>query len=87
MDKLLVIIPQIELQKGFCNFCIKGASEMTQVYYFMSQNPDVLSKLLRRENSKILCIFDLDSFQNVENKININSCLSIANSVDRKSVV
>jgi len=79
---MLLVIPSIDLKSGKCKDCICSTLPMIEHYSDLSQNPEQLSQLFRRENSKSLHINDIDSLNNEPNQNNIDTILRIKNSVE-----
>ncbi len=79
---MLLVIPSMDLMNGICKDCICSNVPMTNHYSMLSDNPDELSQLLRRENAKSLHINDLDSLSGKPNKKNIDTLLRINDSVE-----
>jgi phosphoribosylformimino-5-aminoimidazole carboxamide ribotide isomerase len=80
MNKMLLIIPHIELSDGRCNHCIQATPGKEQLYESFSKHPLELAKLWRRENAKTLQITDNDSYE--VGTIQRHLILLLAQSVD-----
>ena len=79
---MFLVIPEIVLEDGHCSYCIQGESGMEKHYEKLSDNPDKLCQLWRRENAKALHIVDLDSYRGLDNSQNIELLKYISKSVD-----
>jgi phosphoribosylformimino-5-aminoimidazole carboxamide ribotide isomerase len=79
---MFLVIPELVLEDGHCSYCIQGESGMEKHYLTLSDNPDQLCKLWRRENAKALHVVDLDSYRGKDNSKNIELLEYIINSVD-----
>ena len=65
---MLLVIPSIELHEGRCIFCISGEAGTEKYYEDITNHPDNLIKLLRKENAKSILIYDMDSFSDPAHK-------------------
>jgi len=65
---MLLVIPSIELHEGRCIFCISGETGTEKYYEDITNHPDNLCKLLRKENAKSILIYDIDSFTDPKSK-------------------
>jgi len=79
---MILIIPSLQLTEGSCTYCIKGDVGTESYYKRLQSDPLEFCKLIRRENSKSLHLDDLDSFNQDNNYLNMNSILYLANSID-----
>jgi phosphoribosylformimino-5-aminoimidazole carboxamide ribotide isomerase len=79
---MFLVIPEIVLEDGHCSYCIQGESGMDRHYERLSDKPEELCKLWRRENAKALHIVDLDSYRGLDNSQNIELLKYISKSVD-----
>lgn len=79
---MFLVIPELVLEDGHCSYCIQGESGMEKHYMTLSDKPDQLCKLWRRENAKALHVVDLDSYRGKDNSKNIELLEFITNSVD-----
>lgn len=61
---MILVIPSIDLKDGKCCSCISGETGTEDFYESISELPERLVALLRRENSKALHFNDFDSFEN-----------------------
>lgn len=62
LKKMMLLIPSIELSKGKATEQIQGVQGTEELYLFLKSNPQELVKLIRRENTKCLNLYDKDSF-------------------------
>jgi phosphoribosylformimino-5-aminoimidazole carboxamide ribotide isomerase len=79
---MLLVIPSIDLKSGTCKDCICSTLPMIQHYSGLSEHPEQLSRLFRRENAKSLHINDIDSLEKRSNQNNIDTILKINKSVE-----
>jgi len=79
---LFLIIPALKLQNGCVVDSILSTASMQSFYQKMQNDPIEHSKLLRRENSKSLAIYDFDSFNNYNNTKNIETVFRIIQNID-----
>ncbi len=79
---MILVIPSIDLRNGECCQCIEGNSNTQDYYDNLSKNPESLILLWRKENSKSLHIFDVDSFEGDNNFVNANSVLYLSQMID-----
>jgi phosphoribosylformimino-5-aminoimidazole carboxamide ribotide isomerase len=79
---MILVIPALALHHGKCTFFVKGETGTEETYFQYSGSPDMLCKLLRRENAKTIHITDLDVLFGGKNESNIEQILSIAKAVD-----
>lgn len=79
---MLLIIPAIEMRNGSCFGCIEGEEGTMSYYQKLFQNPIMLVKLMREENSKALHVYDYDSFYQNDTFINLKSILALSQNFD-----
>jgi phosphoribosylformimino-5-aminoimidazole carboxamide ribonucleotide (ProFAR) isomerase len=79
---MLLVIPEIQLINGECKRSIVGENGTEAFYRHLSQNPDELCSLLRRENAKSIHVLDVDSMLGHDNNLNLNMILFLAQAVD-----
>ncbi len=79
---MILLIPSMDISEGVCTDCIVGERGTEQYYMELSQNLIDLWGLLRWENTKTIHVNDLDSLNNENNNININSLIFAAHSID-----
>lgn len=59
-NKRFLVIPEVKLIEGKCNFCIKGEKGTEEFYKKLSSNPLELCCMLRRENAKTIVLSIID---------------------------
>lgn len=79
---MVLVIPSIELSEGRCTRLICGEEGTEDFYKCLSEDPLALCHFWRRENAKSLHLFDYDSYNGLNNYLNINSILYIINQLD-----
>ncbi|MCO5251300.1 MAG: HisA/HisF-related TIM barrel protein [Candidatus Kapabacteria bacterium] len=79
---MLLVIPAIEMRNGICFGCIQGEAGTSDYYQELFENPLLLVKLMREENSKALHVYDYDSFHSDESTSNLKSILNLSQNFD-----
>lgn len=79
---MLLVIPAIEMRNGTCFGCIEGEEGTFDYYQELFENPLLLVKLMREENSKALHVYDYDSFHTLDSSANLKSILNLSQNFD-----
>ncbi|PKL86750.1 MAG: hypothetical protein CVV22_01265 [Ignavibacteriae bacterium HGW-Ignavibacteriae-1] len=79
---MLLVIPAIEMRNGTCFGCIEGEAGTFDYYQELFENPLLLVKLMREENSKALHVYDYDSFHTDDSSANLKSILNLSQNFD-----
>jgi phosphoribosylformimino-5-aminoimidazole carboxamide ribonucleotide (ProFAR) isomerase len=79
---MLLVIPAIEMRNGTCFGCIEGEEGTFDYYQELFENPLLLVKLMREENSKALHVYDYDSFHSSDSSANLKSILNLSQNFD-----
>ncbi len=79
---MFLVFPSLKFRNGHIIEAIISDDSMRHFYEKLMQDPIAMCKLLRKENSKSLIVWDLDSYEGTDNKNNLTAILEMANSID-----
>lgn len=79
---MFLVFPSLKFRNGHIIEVIIADDNMRHFYEKLKKDPLAMCKLLRKENSKSLVVWDIDSFEGNDNTANLNVILEMANSVD-----
>lgn len=79
---MFLVFPSLKFRNGHIIEAIIADDSMRHFYEKLKQDPIAMCKLLRKENSKSLIVWDMDSYEGNDNTINLKAILEMANSID-----
>lgn len=79
---MFLIFPSLKFRNGHIIEAIIADDSMRHFYEELKKDPLAMCKLLRKENSKSLVVWDLDSYEGNSNTQNLKTILEMANSID-----
>jgi len=79
---MFLVFPSLKFRNGHIIEVIISDDSMRHFYEELKKNPIAMCKLLRKENSKSLVVWDLDSYEGNDNTQNIKIILEMAKSID-----
>jgi phosphoribosylformimino-5-aminoimidazole carboxamide ribotide isomerase len=79
---MFLVFPSLKFRNGHIIEAIISDDSTRHFYEELKKNPIAMCKLLRKENSKSLVVWDLDSYEGNDNTQNIKIILEMTKSID-----
>ncbi|MEI6089620.1 MAG: HisA/HisF-related TIM barrel protein [bacterium] len=79
---MFLVFPSLKFRNGHIIEVIIADESMRHFYEQLKKDPIAMCKLLRKENSKSLIVWDIDSYEGNDNTKNLKAILEMANSID-----